>query len=131
MDEGFISPDTDGTFFTLSSSVSGTAEPESLRFPYGNSEPQGYSMAFPKNDTQWADKGVPFVSRNHRTSPSLGVSHASPIAPLRARDSAALAEMFNGDCLPEVTLDIHRYLARTYPEPCWEDEPYEFLNGYV
>jgi hypothetical protein len=33
--------------------------------------------------------------------------------------------------MEQVVLDVHRYLARLYPEPCWEDEPYEFLRGYV
>ncbi|MGD1943320.1 MAG: hypothetical protein ACFB0G_18650 [Leptolyngbyaceae cyanobacterium] len=131
MDEGFISPDTDNIFLTLRPSVLGTTEPESLSFPYGTAEPQSQPTALSKGGRQRADQGIPFIARTHRTSPSLGVSHASPIAPLRARDSAALAEMFNSDCLPDLTLDIHRYLARTYPEPCWEDEPYEFLNGYV
>lgn len=65
------------------------------------------------------------------TSPSLDVHHASPIAPLRQRDSAALNDFFECDHIQEIALDIHRYLARTYPEPCWEDEPYEFLNGYI
>lgn len=66
-----------------------------------------------------------------RTSQSLDVSHASPLAPLRARDSQALDDIFDNEHLQTMALDIHRYLARIYPEPCWEDEPFEFLNGYI
>jgi len=66
-----------------------------------------------------------------RTSRSLDVNHASPLAPLRARDSQALDNIFEDEHLQAIALDIHRYLARTYPEPCWEDEPFEFLKGYI
>ncbi|MEM0979783.1 MAG: hypothetical protein AAGH78_05860 [Cyanobacteria bacterium P01_H01_bin.58] len=66
-----------------------------------------------------------------QTSSSLSVGHASPLAPLRQQDSQALGELFEAEHIQEITLDVHRYLARMYPEPCWEDEPYEFLHGYV
>jgi hypothetical protein len=67
------------------------------------------------------------------TSPSLGVFHADPLSPLRERDLTALGELFalEAALMEQVVLDVHRYLARLYPEPCWEDEPYEFLRGYV
>lgn len=74
---------------------------------------------------------LPDRQRLIRTSRSLEISHASPLAPLRTRDSQALDDLFDVDNLQEMTLDVHRYLARTYPEPCWEDEPYDFLNGYI
>lgn len=64
-------------------------------------------------------------------SAGLSVEHASPIAPLRQRDRVALEAMFDRPDLPAISLDIHRSLARLYPEPCWEDEPYEFLHGYI
>ena len=66
-----------------------------------------------------------------RTSPSLTIEHANPLTPLRQRDARALDELFESDHIQEITLDIYRYLARMYPEPCWEDEPYEFLHGYI
>lgn len=65
------------------------------------------------------------------TSPSLEVRHASPLSPLRLRDRQALSEIFEHDCLDEIAQDIHAYLARMYPEPCWEDEPYDFLGQYL
>lgn len=66
-----------------------------------------------------------------RTSPSLTIEHANPLTSLRQRDARALDELFESDHIQEITLDIYRYLARMYPEPCWEDEPYEFLHGYI
>ncbi|MGF1459437.1 MAG: hypothetical protein ACFBSG_10470 [Leptolyngbyaceae cyanobacterium] len=69
--------------------------------------------------------------RPARTSRSLNVSHASPLASLRPRDAAALDDLFEVEDLSDIQLDIHRHLARLYPEPCWEDEPYEFLHGFI
>ncbi len=74
---------------------------------------------------------LPLRNQFERTSPSLNVNHASPIAPLRERDAIALDEFFAYDCIHEIAMDIHRCLARMYPEPCWEDEPYDFLRGFV
>lgn len=65
------------------------------------------------------------------TSPSLEVHHASPLAQMRDGDSEALDAFFDTDRIQDITLDVHRYLARMYPEPCWEDEPFEFLHGYI
>jgi len=81
--------------------------------------------------TELPEGVLPIGQQIIRTSNSLEVSHASPLAPLRRRDSHALDDLFKHDRLQEITLDVHRYLARTYPEPCWEDDPYEFLNGYT
>ncbi|RZM82113.1 hypothetical protein [Leptolyngbya iicbica] len=74
---------------------------------------------------------LPESQRVNRTSHSLEVSHASPLAPLRARDREALDDFFERDDVSDIALDIHRYLSRMYPEPCWEDEPYEFLKGFI
>ncbi|HEY9880107.1 MAG TPA: hypothetical protein V6D29_16750 [Leptolyngbyaceae cyanobacterium] len=62
---------------------------------------------------------------------SLNVNYASPLSPLRSRDVQALVEMFAHDQLTEIEADIHQYLHRLYPEPCWEIEPYEFLRGFL
>jgi hypothetical protein len=77
------------------------------------------------------DAALPSSNAIGRTSPSLEVHHASPLAPLRARDAQVLDELFKIEQMAEIALDIHRYLARLYPEPCWEDEPYDFLRGFI
>ena len=81
--------------------------------------------------TEQLRDGIFSSLKAERTSPSLDVHHASPLAPLRRRDSQALDDFFESDRIQDIALDIHRYLARIYPEPCWEDEPYEFLRGYI
>jgi hypothetical protein len=96
-------------------------------------------LPLPHHQTIFSRSGVPrlrdatLVNANivEQTSASLAVHHASPIAPLRERDAVALEEFFNYERIHEIVLDIHRCLARMYPEPCWEDEPYEFLRGYI
>ena len=75
--------------------------------------------------------GIILSPRNEQTSPSLDVHHASPLAPLREQDSEKLEALFEGEQVQEIVLDVHRYIARVYPEPCWEDEPYEFLHGLI
>ncbi|MEM1368464.1 MAG: hypothetical protein AAGG02_10690 [Cyanobacteria bacterium P01_H01_bin.15] len=74
---------------------------------------------------------LPERQRVLRTSKSLVVSHASPLAPLRSRDRNALDDLFEHDDLQEISLDVHRYLARIYPEPCWEDNPHDFLHDFI
>jgi hypothetical protein len=56
---------------------------------------------------------------------------AAPLAPLRERDTAALAALFEGEDVEDIQSDIRDYLALIYPAPCWEDDPFEFLKGYL
>ncbi|MEO0870143.1 MAG: hypothetical protein AAFY17_17275 [Cyanobacteria bacterium J06642_11] len=58
--------------------------------------------------------------------------HADPLTPLRQRDELALEEIF-GDSyqMAEVVDDIRGRLGQLHPEPCWEDEPFNFLKGYL
>ncbi|NEQ30505.1 MAG: hypothetical protein F6K04_05820 [Leptolyngbya sp. SIO4C5] len=58
-------------------------------------------------------------------------THADPVAPLRYRDLAALDEMFGDIQVSEIEADILQHLSWMYPEPCWDDDPYEFLHGYI
>ena len=53
------------------------------------------------------------------------------LIPLTERDCRAMAELFDrGDC-DEIEKDINRKLQKIYPEPCWEDDPYDFLREYL
>ncbi len=58
--------------------------------------------------------------------------HAEPLAPLRQRDELALEEFF-GDSyqIDEIVNDIYGRLGQLCPEPCWEDDPFDFLRGYL
>ncbi|MFE4104914.1 hypothetical protein [Almyronema epifaneia] len=58
-------------------------------------------------------------------------AHADPVAPLRYRDLTALTEVFDDEQISEIEADILQHLSWMHPEPCWDDEPYEFLQGYL
>lgn len=94
-------------------------------------EPRGLSLKPPLGDGGGFNQAGESVGTI--TSPSLDVFHADPLSPLRDRDLTALRELFalEAALMEQVVLDVNSALARLYPEPCWEDEPYEFLRGYV
>jgi len=50
---------------------------------------------------------------------------------LRERDWTALIELFDRDDGDEIEDDIHTNLFRLIPEPCWEDDPFDFLREYL
>lgn len=66
-------------------------------------------------------------------SSRLGVSifHADPLAPLRQRDEQALEEIFDDAQMEEVFVDVCDRLKQLYPEPCWDEDPFEFLQDYM
>lgn len=57
--------------------------------------------------------------------------HAEPLSPLRQRDEQAIAELFADDQMDEIFNDICSRLKQLYPEPCWEETSFDFLQGYV
>jgi len=63
--------------------------------------------------------------------PILPRLYAEPLAPLRDRDETALTDIFTADHLEDAITDIQDRLNHLYPEPCWEDDPYDFLHGYL
>lgn len=75
-----------------------------------------------------------FKTECHQSQPSLGplaTFHADPIAPLRQRDEQALDDIFNHAQVEKVVADIHTRLHQLCPEPCWDDDPFDFLKGYL
>ena len=57
--------------------------------------------------------------------------HADPLASLRPRDEQALEEFFDDSQLDEIIADVHFRLRQLCPEPCWEDDPFDFLCSYI
>lgn len=57
--------------------------------------------------------------------------HANPLAPLRQKDEQALVEIFDDFQIEDILADVCIRLKQIYPEPCWEDEPFNFLEGYL
>lgn len=64
-------------------------------------------------------------------SKSYELDHAAPLMPLRERDVEALSEYFDHEHIQEIEADVIRNLLIRWPEPCWEDEPLDFLRDYL
>jgi hypothetical protein len=50
---------------------------------------------------------------------------------LRERDWEALTSLFDRDDSDEIEEEIKRKLVWLVPEPCWEDNPFEFLREFL
>lgn len=57
--------------------------------------------------------------------------YAEPLAPLRQRDEQALEDVFDDQQIDDILADVCMRLRQLYPEPCWEDGPFDFLQGYI
>lgn len=51
--------------------------------------------------------------------------------PLRQRDEQVLTELFRLEEIEAIEEDIACNLLCRCPEPCWEDDPFEFLKEYL
>ncbi len=67
----------------------------------------------------------------HHTHATLLDSYASPIEPLRERDKTALAALFEREDVDDIVIDVLSYLVCLWPEPCWDDDPFDFLEDYL
>lgn len=56
---------------------------------------------------------------------------AAPLSPLRERDLQALASFFETECMLEIETDVTQHLLLLWPEPCWDEDPFDFLHEYV
>ncbi len=50
---------------------------------------------------------------------------------LRRRDWHELAAMFDLEDINDIEADILSHLDRLWPEPCWEEDPFDFLRDYL
>ena len=58
-------------------------------------------------------------------------NYADPLSPLKERDETALMELFQADFMETIEADISHCLLQLLPEPCWEDDPLEFLQDFL
>ncbi len=56
---------------------------------------------------------------------------AAPLSPLRDRDLSALSALFLTDKMGAIEADVVQLLIRLQPEPCWEDDPFAFLQDFL
>lgn len=59
------------------------------------------------------------------------ISHSAPLSPLRERDIAVLAVLFQRDDIYDIEADIAKSLLLRLPEPCWEEDPFDFLQEFL
>ncbi|MBR8833023.1 MAG: hypothetical protein DSM106950_03005 [Stigonema ocellatum SAG 48.90 = DSM 106950] len=57
--------------------------------------------------------------------------YAPAFMALRERDWKALTELFDRGDSDEIEADINSNLLLMIPEPCWEDDPFDFLREYL
>lgn len=75
---------------------------------------------------------IPYVSKTEIGSLLKPLTfHAEPLTPLRQRDEHALEDIFGDIHIEEIFSDVFVRLKQLYPEPCWEDEPFDFLKSYL
>ncbi len=58
-------------------------------------------------------------------------AYATPLTALRTRDWKALLELFDREDVDEIDADVNGSLRLLPPEPCWEDDPFDFLREYL
>jgi hypothetical protein len=73
----------------------------------------------------WRGETVETTSRN------APLSYADPLSPLRERDEKALVGLFQEGNMVAIEADISHCLLQLLPEPCWEDNPLEFLREFL
>nr|WP_225225910.1 hypothetical protein [Komarekiella delphini-convector] len=57
--------------------------------------------------------------------------YALSLTSLKDRDWKALTDLFDRDDGDEIEADINSNLLWLTPEPCWEDDPFDFLREYL
>ncbi|BAY09024.1 hypothetical protein [Calothrix sp. NIES-2098] len=57
--------------------------------------------------------------------------YAPSITSLEERDWKVMTELFDREDSDEIEADINSSLMLMIPEPCWGDDPFEFLREYL
>lgn len=57
--------------------------------------------------------------------------YADPLAPLKERDVVSLAYLFQRHDMYDIEVDLNQMLLRLLPAPCWEEDPFEFLQEFL
>lgn len=85
----------------------------------------------PAKDAEAIESAQPeAVAINQRMLFQENTFHAQNL-PLRGQDLQILKELFNQEGIEAIESDILENLEWRCPEPCWEDDPFEFLREYL
>lgn len=81
----------------------------------------------PETATLWRS---PEPDSSSAFSGFLGGS-TTPLAQLWERDVEALGGFFDRADMHDIETDVIRNLLARWPEPCWEDDPFDFLREFL
>ncbi|QLE56765.1 hypothetical protein [Nostoc sp. TCL26-01] len=65
---------------------------------------------------------------NYPINPQI---YAPAFTSLKERDRKALIELFDRGDIDDIEADVNSNLLLMIPEPCWEDDPFDFLREYL
>ena len=115
-----------------------TDSPQVDEFPTGihalldvESRSKQDSDFLPRQNFQKVTASKPGYCQSQVNSWPLTTFHADPLTPLRQRDEQALDDIFNHAQVEEIVADIYIRLQQLCPEPCWDDDLFDFLKGYL
>ncbi len=91
---------------------------------------QAATKKWSQSSPSWAQQNIESRSQSW-LSKSYELEHAAPLMPLRERDIEVLSDYFEHEHIQEIEADVIRNLLIRWPEPCWEDEPLDFLQDYL
>jgi hypothetical protein len=79
-----------------------------------------------------AESELKYLEPNSLEPNRLEFSHQEePSTPFRERDEQVLTELFHQEDIEAIEQDIACNLLWRCPEPCWEDDPFEFLQEFL
>lgn len=58
-------------------------------------------------------------------------THAAPLTPLKERDWKELVSLFDRHDSDDIEADVISKLNMLYPEPSWDEDPYNFLSDFL
>lgn len=99
------------------------AEAVKVRQTLGNRQSKPAETSQPTAPNKQTDQIIDWYS----PSPNI----PAPLESLRYRDKTALNELFEQKDLEAIILDVVTNLLWLWPEPCWEEDPYEFLEEFL
>lgn len=99
------------------------AEAVKVRQTLGNRQSKPAETSQPTAPNKQTDQIIDWYS----PSPNI----PAPLESLRYRDKTALNELFEQKDLEAIILDVVTNLLLLWPEPCWEEDPYEFLEEFL
>lgn len=97
----------------------------------------GRSLMAPRDSvsgipTTWLDDGdIATIDLDLWNIDSGDLGQPVRFSPVRDRDLRVLIDWFTHDGIGDIEADIRHYLRQLMPEPCWEDDPFDFLQEYL